>query len=526
MIGKMNFQSKKFNKTIMKKSKILIIFVFLFLNFNLHFFAQEIDKVMPAKIFQSHMVLQQNEPLKIWGTATVGKEIEVFLGGDKLKTITDVNGKWEVVFPKRKASFNPITLKIDNIILKDILIGEVWICSGQSNMVRPLKQVDGGMLAYESSNKNAIRILHNKHPRLVAPPEGFSKKDLQRSNTDDFFEGIWETTTDRNIADFSAVGWYFGHLISQKKDVPVGLILIAVGGSAINNWISPKTLKETPLTSTYFTKDWLENEDVDRGHRKRGKDAFQNVIELNQPYLVGKTKYRWMCEPGFLFEAGIADLQNLRFKGILWYQGETDAITDDLVERYKILFPLMVKDWRTFFNQGNFPFIYVQLPRFKHTTWPEFRNIQRLANNEIDNSFMVTTIDLGEENDVHPTDKLPIGKRAADLALTNVYKYKINGTALDVKKIYQVKTGIKIVLTEKIQLNGNPNKIPGFEIADDSGNYSKVNAILNNNKIILIESDKKIIMVRYGWESYPKPDLTIFSENGSPLTPFKINLSN
>jgi len=113
----MNFQSKKFNKTIMKKSKILIIFVFLFLNFNLHFFAQEIDKVMPAKIFQSHMVLQQNEPLKIWGTATVGKEIEVFLGGDKLKTITDVNGKWEVVFPKRKASFNPITLKIDNIVV-------------------------------------------------------------------------------------------------------------------------------------------------------------------------------------------------------------------------------------------------------------------------------------------------------------------------------------------------------------------------------------------------------------------------
>ena len=86
--------------------------------------------------------------------------------------------------------------------------------------------------------------------------------------------------------------------------------MIAVGGSAINNWISPKTLKETPLTSTYFTKDWLENEDVDRGHRKRGKDAFQNVIELNQPYLVGKTKYRWMCEPGFLFEAGIADYEN------------------------------------------------------------------------------------------------------------------------------------------------------------------------------------------------------------------------
>jgi|TARA_B110000967_G_scaffold66976_1_gene69265 sialate O-acetylesterase len=504
--------------------KILVKQLFLLLGMSFISAVSTAQVVTPAAVFQSQMVLQQENPITIWGTAKQGDEIVVSFGDEAQKTITNQQGQWQVTFSSRKASFEPHTLTINTLVFEDILIGEVWICSGQSNMVRTLRQSDGGMEAFKDSNQNAIRILHNRHPRLVAPKGGYFKSDLERSNTLDFFDGKWAKTTVENIGSFSAIGWRFGAQISAQKNVPLGLILLAVGGSAINNWISPQSLKSNPLTASYFTKDWLTNEDVDRGHRKRGKDAFQNVIEAKHPYIIGETAYRWMCEPGFLFEAGIAPLKHLNFKGVLWYQGETDAITDQLVERYKTLFPLMVKDWRSYFSQGDFPFIYVQLPRFKKITWPEFRNNQRLAKKTIDNSFMVVSIDLGMKDDIHPTDKLPIADRAADIALTHVYSIKIKGTQTAVKSIQKKGSILKIKLTEDLFSKGNSIIIPGFEISDVLGNYKKTTAKFLNKRTLVVDCETNSQFIRYGWQPYPIPNLILFSKNGSPLSPFKESL--
>ncbi|MDD4033656.1 MAG: sialate O-acetylesterase, partial [Bacteroidales bacterium] len=236
--------------------------------------------VRPASIFQSHMVLQQDKPIHVWGTAVPHSEIRVSLENKTLVTIAGENGDWMVTFPSRKASFQAIKLKINEIILDDILIGEVWICAGQSNMVRPLKEAEGGMEAFQHSNQNGIRLCRYEYPPLVART-GYRQEDLDRCNIREFFKEKWTLNTIENAADFSSVAWIFGNRLSENLNIPVGLIQLAVGGSAINNWISPQTLKADPETASLFTTDWLNNEDVDLGHRNRCKDAFQNVLPQN-----------------------------------------------------------------------------------------------------------------------------------------------------------------------------------------------------------------------------------------------------
>ena len=378
-------------------------------------------KTTLAPIFQSHMVLQSGKPINVWGSARPETQFDVSLGNNIQKAIAEINGNWKVTFPSMKASFTPLQLKVNTIILEDILIGELWICSGQSNMGSALVNAEGGESVYKSSNSNALRLFRYTGLPLISK-HGYTESELRRSNTVDFFKGEWTINDKSSAEQFSSVAWMFGNKLFEELNVPIGLIQLELGGSAINSWISPQTLKADPDLATFFTKDWLTNEDVSSENRNRGKEALQNHLPpKGEPYLVGKTPYRWLCEPGFLFEAGIEPLKNLNFKGIIWYQGEADGVSINLISKYKKLFPLMVQDWRTFFNQGNFPFIYVQLPSYQEPLWTEFREVQRKALNQITNSFMAVTFDLGDEKDIHPKDKLPIGERMSFLALNNVY---------------------------------------------------------------------------------------------------------
>ena len=473
-----------------------------------------------APIFQSHMVLQAEKPINVWGMAIPESQFDVNFGNNTQKAITDKNGNWKVIFPSMKASFTPFQLKVNTIILEDILIGELWICSGQSNMGSTLASSEGGAAIYKSSNPNALRLLRYTGLPLIAK-EGYKEAELQRSNTVDFFKGEWTINDKASAEQFSSVAWMFGKKIFDELNVPIGLIQLELGGSAINNWISPQTLKADPDLATYFTKDWLTNEDVSIENRDRGKEALQNHLPpKGEPYLVGKTPYRWLCEPGFLFEAGIEPLKNLNFKGVIWYQGEADGVSSDLISRYKKLFPLMVQDWRTFFNQGSFPFIYVQLPSYQETMWPELREVQRKALTQIPNSFMAITFDLGDEKDIHPKDKLPIGERISFLALNNVYKTPSKMPSFpEVKSIKKKKNGLIIRLNQA--MSGKIlEELPGFEIAGEDGKFLSVKAIRIGEAEISIETPINAQSIRYGWTPYFKSIIKIFNKNGLPLGAF------
>lgn len=473
-----------------------------------------------AKIFHSGMVLQQNEPICVWGKGQPSQIVFASLGNEKTQTTIDKTGQWKVYFKKRKASYNALNLRINDIVLTDILIGEVWLCSGQSNMVRNLGEAIGGMQEFENSNKDYIRLLRLDHPRLVAK-NGYSENELNRSNTNDFFEGSWTKLSYEEAFKFSAVGFQFGNQLNKALNVPVGLIQCAVGGSAINNWIPPDVLKGSTLTNTLFKKDWFSNEDVDRGHRMRGLDAFQHVYDKNTPFLAGDFKYRWMCEPGFLYESGIEQLSNFKFRGVLWYQGETDAITSNSMKRYKVLFPMMVEGWRKNFNNDQLPFITVQLPRFSKNTWPEFRKIQRLLAESIPNCYMSTSIDLGLEDDIHPKDKIPIGNRVSKIALKHIYNLNIKDVDFKVKKLSKKKGGLYLKLTNSMN---QINLYPGFKLGDNQKGFRSVVPEKINAKTLkfTINSDDKII--RYAWAAYPKPDVKLFNSQQIPLGPFEIEI--
>lgn len=480
-----------------------------------------------APVFGSHMVLQQNEPIYIWGEAVPETKIHAQLGAEKKETITDKQGKWQVVFSSRKASFEPLFLTVNNLRLDDILIGEVWICSGQSNMQFPLKNANTYQSVLNQLSNNHLRLYNQSTIRKVAK-EGYTPEELARCNPKDFFQGEWESSTIESASKASAVAWLYGEGLNQKLNVPVGIIQVAVGGSAMNNWIPTEALKTNPLTSSLFEKDWLSNEEVKAAHRDRAREAFQHVLKPGEPFIPGQFPYRWMCEPGFLFEAGIAPLKQLSFRGLLWYQGESDTDNSKMVASAKELFPLMVNQWRKYLSMGDFPFIYIQLPRYNNEYWPAFREIQRQALTQLKNTDMVVTIDLGEENNIHPKDKRPVGERAVRLALKDVYGFK-NLLGFPKLKKWNLK-GQEIILRFRGSGKGFlpvEGKIGGFEVAGQDGVFHPVDAkISGTDSIVLnstVEDPKKL---RYAWASFPKPPLNLFNRDKLPLGPFWINFKN
>ena len=480
----------------------------------------------PAPAFGNRMVLQQNMPIHIWGTATPGEEISVTLGTENSSVKTTKDGNWSVKLPPRKASFEPLSLSINEIQFDDILIGEVWICAGQSNMQFSLKQCESGNELLRRADNPNLRIMRHQGLRLVAK-EGYTEQELKRCNTDDFFQTEWVKSDLKSAASTSAVGWIFAEQLQKKLNVPVGIIQIAVGGSAMNNWIPPRVARKKPITSALYRGDWLNNQAVYPAHRNRAKQAMKPVIEPDKAYVIGETPYRWLCEPGFLFEAGIAPLQFLSFQGVLWYQGESDAYSEPAAADAAQLFPLLIESWRNHFNQCELPFLFVQLPGFKNPDWPTFRESQRQTELLIPNTMMAVTIDLGDKTNIHPKDKRPIGDRLLRLAINNVYQVGQETKRLEFPTVHNIEH-----LENKLIINFDncgsgflpvEGGLVGFEIGDADGNFTAVDAERSGDNSITLPCPKSNpSIVRYLWEGYPKNKVKLFNEDGLPVGPFSI----
>lgn len=476
-------------------------------------------ELKPAKIFGSNMVLQQEKPIKIWGTGDNREPVAVTFAGKTVKTHVSENGKWEVNFPPRKASFDQLTLKINEKSFSNILIGEVWICSGQSNMAFALGKVTGGKnLAVENSN---LRLCHNSSLPNVAK-KGYSAEQLKRCNTDSFYQPNWSPSSKKSAMSFSGVGWIFANNLQKELNIPVGVIHVSMGGSAMDSWLPASIARKHPMTKGLYEGDWLKNDYAPEAHRKRGSDAFKKILKKGEPYRIGQLKgHRWMCEPDFLFESGIAPLKGLNFKGVLWYQGEAETQSEVRLENAKTVLPLLINSWRDYFAIGDFPFLLVQLPGFNRTTWPEFRETQRQTAKKVANTAMVVTIDTGDKKNIHPKDKISIGERSGALALNMCYGKK-SGKSPEVNQIKA--TGKTVTLSFKNcdkgfkSVNGNIN---GFEIAGKDGKFVKATAELTDAKTITLKSSvTNPTSVRYAWQPYPNPKLVVYTKENLPLGPF------
>ncbi|MEP2777222.1 MAG: sialate O-acetylesterase [Luteolibacter sp.] len=486
----------------------------------------ELENAQPARIFGSDMVLQCDAPIRIWGTANKNQTVTVTLGDETSNTTADAEGKWIATFAPRKASSKPISLGINEVNFSNILIGEVWICSGQSNMKFTLGSAKIDPSVLKQMENDQLRLLVHEGLPLIAK-DGYSEKQLERCNVDTFFEATWTTSTTKTARGSSAIGWIFGNGLQREMDVPVGIIQVAVGGSAMNNWIDPVTAKENPLTASLYEKDWLTNEEVFAAHRNRGSDAMQNVIKKGEPYIIGKTPYRWLCEPGFLFEAGIAQLEGLSFRGVVWYQGESDATTPEASATAAQLFPLLIRSWRNALRAQDSEFIFVQLPGHDVASWPQFRESQRLAEKELPHTAMVVTLDLGDEKNIHPKDKQPVGERVLRLALKNTYGKDLLGFP-ETDRVSVEGKDLIICFRECgegfLPIKGD---ISGFEVADQSGAFHPASAKLSSTDSITVTSPfPSPSAIRYAWTPFPKPPLKLFNSDKLPLGPFSLKIDS
>lgn len=377
--------------------------------------------ILLAPYFQSNMVLQQGEPVTVWGTAPAGEEIQAVFDGETASCLAGERGEWELTFTARKASFEPKELQVGDIVLRNILIGEVWICSGQSNMAMKTSACDSETRKIEEGAYANIRLLNYSGISIVAN-DGYTQEELSRCTVDNYFRYTWEVASRERFQAFSAVATHFGIQLYQKINVPLGLVCCAVGGSAINNWIPERVLKRHPLTRSLYESDWLSNEDVYVNHRERCRNAFKKVLPEGKVFIPGKLPYRFITEPGFAYEASFARIGKVRFRGVLWYQGESDAYSRKSVMNYEILFKMLVDSWRLNFEDPDLPFVTIQLPRFNSPHWPEMRALQEKLCRQIPGIFLVGTKDLGDEHEIHYKAKKAVGERAASVLVDNLYE--------------------------------------------------------------------------------------------------------
>lgn len=509
-------------KMYMKKYAIINVIALLLL-LNSAFEAQ--SALSLPIVFSDHMVLQCDAPVPIWGKAEAGEEVNVVFAEQNRSTVADIEGNWQLTLDAMPANKSPNQLIIkgeggNTIHLDDVLVGEVWVCAGQSNMLFSLNKSDGGEQEATKADYPLIRLL--KMETAAYPSKRtFSEDELELCVPERYFTGQWSQCIPETAAAFSAVAFYFGKKLADELEVPIGLICNTIGSTPTEPWVSYRSLNSHQATRELLN-NWWDSPLVKASKVSRFKENMG--IPLNTP-IPEDWPYGHPFKPTFLYEAGINTLAPYSMRGVIWYQGESNApIKDEPFNPayYTNLFRTLVEDWRQTWKQGDFPFLYVQLPSAGRN-WMEFREVQRQSLC-IQNTGMAVSIDVGDPDNIHPTNKKPIGERLALWALANTYGEDITYSS-PLPRIANCKDGV--VYVEFNHAEGlttiDKKSVRGFEVADAKGNYHHVKAKIKEDTILInVSRIKQPTMIRYAWE--PAPDVNLVNQAALPASPFLIKI--
>ena len=472
-------------------------------------------EVTLSPVFGNHMVLQCGRPIPVWGTATPGEAVSVTLGNQTKQTTTDSRGNWRLNMEPRVATAVPVNLVVsasNKITIQDILTGEVWICSGQSNMHWPVRLSASGAKDLSTPQPQQIRLLNLQG---AAYPSGhlFTPQEQATCVPPKYMQGAWATCTPQSAAEFSAIAYHFGLELHAELGVPVGLIHNALGGTPTEAWVNRQTLATNALTRGLLADNWLENPLVASFCRTR---ALTNL-----PGLKTSQAIRHPYQPGFMFEAAITPLAPFPIRGAIWYQGESNTHNPTLHDN---LFTAMVLDWRKAWQQGDFPVLYVQLPNKNGADdWPAFRASQFRCQ-KIPNTHMAVTIDSGDPNDIHPTEKRPVAHRLALLARSAVYGEKIASSGPVAKAASIEGNLIKLSFSQTSGgLSCTTKTVDGFEVAGEDGLFQAAKAtILGESIEIAIPNKTNPKSIRWAHEA--NPTCHLMNASGLPASPFSLLL--
>jgi len=515
----MNFYGKIWCTHNFRKSNIIHIHMFIIRMILLLTVAQPIllAKVQLPSVFGDHMVLQRAQPIPVWGTAAPGEMVTIRLGHESHKTMTDSHGSWRVRLSAREATETPLQMVVEgeNVIsFDDILIGEVWLCSGQSNMHWPLKlAVEGPALAASAKSPN-MRILNLRGNPYTNGRE-FTDQELQKLTPEKYLTGAWARATPDNLPDFSAVAFFFGRELQEKLNVPIGLIHNAIGGTPTESWVSPDSLRTNQRLKPLLEKNWFQQELVHSFCRDR---AALNLRRLKSGLNEKDVSIEHPYKPGFMYRSGIASIAPFAIRGAIWYQGESNAHNPSL---HQELFKTLVADWRRAWAQGDFPFYFVQLPNFeKAQGWPEFRESQRrgLA---IPNTAMAVTIDQGDPADVHPPEKREVGHRLALIARALSYGENVEYSGPTLKSIHKENKRLRLKF---LHVQGglttlDKTAFQGFEISGKDRVFIPALSRIEGDEIVLEHPDvENPFGVRYGFAQNPHCNMA--NQSNLPASPF------
>lgn len=455
-------------------------------------------------IYTDNMVLQREVGLKIAGKANAGDEITVTIGKQSHTAITGSDGYWEVQLSPLKAG-GPYTLVITDgkkcLRYENVLVGEVWLCSGQSNMEFMMQSATTASRDIPDSYCNEIRLF-NQTARWKTNAVKWSEYALDSVNELQYYkDACWEIAAPETIEKFSAVAYYFGKMLQDSLKVPIGLICNAVGGSPTESWIDRRTLeKHFPD----IVRNWRTNDFIQPWVRERAS--------LNVSLSTNKLQ-RHPYEPCYLYEAGIQPLEQFPLRGVIWYQGESNAHN---VEAHERLFTLLVDSWRRNWNNRNLPFYYVQLSSLSRPSWPSFRDSQRRLMDKIPNVAMVVSSDEGDSLDVHPRDKKPVGERLARWALYQTYHWKhiVPSGPLFRSVRFNGQT-VEVLFDHGRGMHGVGNApITSFELAEFEGLYKPAVVKVAGDTLKIFSNEiKHPRHIRYAWQPFTRANLV----NGEEL---------
>lgn len=478
-------------------------------------------KIRLPALVGDHMVLQQNTKINIWGWAAPGEAITISPGWqiEKINTSADTEGNWKVTVPTPKAG-GPyeIVLEGENkITLSDVLIGEVWICSGQSNMYMPVGREEDswrtGVLNYEKEVKEA------HYPRIRLFTVALKTSDSLLNNV----EGKWQACSPESVYGFSAVGYFFGREIHKTQNTPIGLISSSWGGTPAEAWTKKEVLESdpdlVPILDRYretYSRYQAALQEYETWKSKTKPASKKNESGSKTPKKPKKPQYS--KSPSLIYNAMVYPLLNYTMQGVIWYQGESNS---ERAHQYRKLFPALIKNWRTDWKQGNFPFYFVQIAPHKKKN-PEIREAQLLSMKSVPNTGMVVLTDAGNATNIHPINKQVVGKRLALWARAGTYGEKglvYSGPIYTEMEKEQGKIRLHFDHTGT-GLVCRGDSLTHFTIAGKNRKFLPAKAEIAGNTILVSHPEiKEPIAVRFGWENIPEHHL--YNREGLPASPFR-----
>jgi len=467
-------------------------------------------------ILSSHMVLQRDRPIHVWGWSAPGEKVSVALHGDSREVAGDRLGNWSV-FLAPEAAGGPYQLTIaaaNKIVLDDVLVGDVWFASGQSNMEMPLKGFGGAPL-----KNSAEEIAHADQPqmRLLHIPTKAADYPLRSAGAS------WTVCSPETAANFSAAAYFFGRELAAREHIPIGLIDSTWGGTVAEAWVSLQSISaDAALMPVFAARAQMMQEQAQAAEilanekREDAADRQAGRTPKNHPWRPDPASWA----PAALFNGMVAPAVPYGIKGVIWYQGESNS-RPGFAPMYARIFPALIADWRAQWHEGDFPFLFVQIANFKsgpHEAWPAIREAQRRSLS-VANTAMAVTIDIGDPDNVHPADKQTVGARLALAARALAYGENVEYSGPLFRQATPEGEGLRVWFDHAAGgLAAKGGELQGFEIAGGDGRFVTAAAHIDGKTVVVSAAGVAARYVRYGWANAPAVNL--YNAEGLPASPF------